>query len=146
MLEIDGVPPRLANRFCEALICQEYWYQGRLVQAVDALLIKVAGHWSQLYFDAGIVFWRTKSDAPEKIYPQPRDVFAYPWIDLAEKYRLKDALIRECLTEPLVGGVRVTLEFVAHGVLYITHNDNQTRIQFVQTQTDFPKSEIQKNI
>ena len=130
MLEIDGVPPRLANQFCEALICQQYWYQGRKVQEVDALLIQVNGRWSQLYFDAGIVFWRLKPEAPAPITSQPQDLFAYPWIDVAQKYGLREALIRECQTEALVGGARVALEFAERGVLLVTHSDNQTRLQF----------------
>jgi hypothetical protein len=130
MLEIDGVPPRLANQFCEALICQQYWYQGRKVQEVDNLLIQVNGRWSQLYFDAGIVFWRLMPQAPAPIEPQAQELFAYPWIDVAEKYGLKDAMIRECQTEALVNGARVALEFDVLGSLLVTYSDNQTRLQF----------------
>ena len=64
MLEIDGIPPKLTGQLCEELFCQQYWYQGKLAQEVDALFLKVNGHWHQLYFDAGIVFWRLQQEAP----------------------------------------------------------------------------------
>jgi len=130
MLEINGKPPRLINQLCEELICQQYWYHGKLAQEVDTLFIKVNWRWHQLYFDAGIVFWRMQSEAPVPIEQPAGSPFAYPLINIGEQYGLKDCYITDCLTEPLVDGARVTLEFEDKGMLFITHNDNKTRLQF----------------
>ena len=130
MLEIDGIPPRLTNQLCEELCCQQYWYQGKLAQEVDALLFKVNGRWHQLYFDAGIVFWRIQPEAPVLV-EQPAGVpFAYPLINIGDKFAIKDCVITECITEPLVEGARVTMVFEDKGSLFITHSDNKTRLQF----------------
>jgi len=130
MLEINGIPPRLTEQLCEELICQQYWYKGKLAQEVDALFLKVNGRWHQLYFDAGIVFWRNQQEAPVPIEQQAGAPFDYPLIDLGEKFVIKDVIITECITEPLVEGARVTLVFEDKGSLLITDNDNRTRLQF----------------
>lgn len=130
MLEIDGRQPRLNNQLCEALFCQQYWENGKLAREVDTLLIRVNGHWHQLYFDAGIVYWRTMHEAPKSLEPQSDTPFAYPLIDLVAKYDLQDGLITDCSTEPLIDGARVTFEFKGEGTLFITHSENRTRLQF----------------
>ena len=130
MLEIDGIPPRLTDQLCEELLCQQYWYQGKLAQEVDALFLKVNGRWHQLYFDAGIVFWRIQQEAPVLVEQQARSPFAYPLINLGEKFGIKDGIITECITEPLVEGARVTLVFENKGSLLTTYSDNKTRLQF----------------
>jgi len=130
MLEINGIPPRLTNQLCEELLCQQYWYQGKLAQEVDALLLKVNGRWHQLYFDAGIVFWRIQQEAPVPVEQPAGTPFAYPLINIGEQFAIEDAIISDCITEPLVGGARVTLVFEDKGSLLITHSDNKTRLQF----------------
>lgn len=130
MLEINGIPPRLTQRLCEELICQQYWYHGKLAQEVDVLFIKVNWRWYQLYFDAGIVFWRTQQEAPTPVMQMAGSPFAYPLIDIGEKYEVKDSFISDCITEPLAEGARVTLVFEEKGSLIITHNENKTRLQF----------------
>ena len=62
MLEINGIPPKLTNQECEELICQQYWYLGKLAQEVDALSLKVNGRWHQLYFEAEKVKWISDND------------------------------------------------------------------------------------
>ena len=131
MIEIDGIPPRLTNQLCEELICQQYWYQGKLAQEVDALLLKVNGRWHQLYFDAGTVFWRIQHEEP---VAQPEGTeFAYPLINIGEKFSIKDSIISDCITEPLVSGARVVMVFEDKGSLFITHSDNNTRLQFIKS-------------
>src|SRR5210317_1276558 len=119
MLEINGIPPLLTNQLCEELVCQQYWYQGKLAQEVDVLLLKVNGRWHQLYFDEGIVFWRLQQQAPVPVEQQAGDPFAYPLIDIGEKFAIQGAVITDCTTEPLVEGARVTLVFEDKGSLIV---------------------------
>jgi hypothetical protein len=130
MLEIDGIPPRLTNQLCEGLLCQQYWCEGKLAQEVDVLLLKVNGRWHQLYFDAGIVFWRIQQEAPVPVEQQAGTPFAYPLLNIGEQFGIEDCLITDCITEALVEGARVTLVFEDQGSLLITHSDNKTRLQF----------------
>ena len=130
MLEINGIPPKLTNQVCEELLCQQYYYEGKLVQEVDILLLKINGRWHQLYFDAGVVFWRIKQGAPEPNVQEEGSPFSYPLLDIGEQYGLRDCTISEVLTEPLVEGVRVSLVFDEQGTLLITNSDNMTHMKF----------------
>ena len=133
MLKIDGIPPRLTEQLCEELICQQYWHQGKLVQEVDILFLKVNGRWHQLYFDTGKVFWRLQKVAPVAVEQQAADSFSYPLIDIGEKFALQDCIISDCFTESLGEGARVTLVFEDKGSLLITYRDNRTRLQFIKS-------------
>ena len=100
------------------------------MQEVDVLLLMVNGRWHQLYFDEGIVFWRLQQQAPVAVEQQAGDPFAYPLIDLGDKFAIKGGVIIDCITEPLVEGARVSLVFEDKGSLIITHSENKTRLQF----------------
>lgn len=132
MLETNGIPPRLTNQVCEDLICQEYWYRGKLEQAVDALFLKVNGRWHQLYFDAGIIFWRILEETPTSFEQQPGDPFVYRLIDVGEKFAVKECVITDCMTEPLIEGVRVSLVFEDKGSLIVKHSENKTSLRFIK--------------
>ncbi len=54
--------------------------------------------------------------------------FACPLINIGEQFAIKDCLITDCITEPLVEGARLTLVFEGKGTLFITHSDNRTRL------------------
>lgn len=138
MLEIDGIPPRLAGQFCEGLLCQEYRKQGRQQQEVDALLIRVNGRWHHLYFDCGIVFWRQLDHPPESVTAQPGDPFTFPLLDIAEKYGLRDQLIASCDTEPLPDGAEVRLAFAGRGELVVRHIDNRNTLHFIAQSEGLP--------
>jgi len=131
MLEINGIPPKLTNQECEELICQQYWYRGKLTQEVDALSLKVNGRWHQLYFENGIVFWRLLVEAPKPFEHKPGDPFEYPLINLGEQLDVKNVLISDYATDALIEGVRVSISFEDKGVLIIKHVDNMTSISFI---------------
>jgi hypothetical protein len=133
MLETDGVVPKLNGEVCEALICQQYWHAGKLVQAVDALFIRVRERWHRLYFDEGIVFWRMDESGPVTRAVQDGDPFVYPLLDLGHRYGLNDCLISECVMEPYPEGARVAIGFTQLGTLVIVHSENSTSLQFVES-------------
>lgn len=135
MLEIDGIPPKLINQECEALLCQQYYYRGQLEQEVDMLLLKVNDRWHQLYFDSGIVFWRLQGDEPKAFEAQPDDPLTYPLIDVGEKYALKQAVISDFITEPLIDGARVSFIFEDKGTLIVSHSNNKTSLRFIKSLT-----------
>lgn len=131
MLEINGIPPKLTNQECEELICQQYWYLGKLAQEVDTLSLKVNGRWHQLYFENGIVFWRDIGEAPKPFEQKPGDPFEYPLINLGEQLDVKNTIISDYATDALVEGVRVSISFEDNGSLIITHIDNKTSLRFI---------------
>jgi len=134
MLEANGIQPKLEGHVCEELICQQYWYNGKMANEVDVLYIKADSRSYQLYFENGVVFWRSQQEklVPVQPQPQPGDTFAYPLIDIGDKYQLKNRLITGLTVEPLPQGAKVTFEFEKGGVLVIYHRENRTEIRLVK--------------
>jgi len=129
MLQIDGIQPKLDGHVCEALVCQQYWCDGKLQDEVDVLFIKADGRAYQLYFESGIVFWRNQQEVPHSFEHKHGDKFSYPLIDLGDKYHLNNRLITSLDVEPLPDGARVGIEFENGGELIIYHQDNRTEIR-----------------
>lgn len=129
MIKVDGIQPKLDGHNCEALICQQYWYNGKLSDEVDVLFIKADGRCHQLYFENGIVFWRIQQEMPRPFDHKNGDKFAYPFVDLGEKYQLQNRLITGLSVQPLPEGVTVSIEFENGGELILYHQDNRTQIR-----------------
>lgn len=132
MLEINGIQPRLEGHVCDELICQQYWYNGKMADEVDVLFVKADGRSHQLYFDNGVVFWRNQQENPKKVKQQPGDAFSYPLVNIGEKYQLQNRLITALNVEPLPQGAKVTLEFENGGILVIYHQENRSEIRLVK--------------
>jgi hypothetical protein len=132
MLETNGVQPKLEGHVCEELVCQQYWYNGKIANEVDVLFIKADGRCCQLYFENGVVFWRNQQELPQPVEQKPGDTFAYPLIDIGEKYQLKNRLITVLNLEPMPQGAKVTFEFENGGILVIYHQENRSEIRLVK--------------
>lgn len=133
MLETNGITPKLNGEVCETIICQQYWHARKMVNAVDALFVRVRGRWHRLYFDGGIVFWRQDESAPVTQIAKPGDPFVYPLVDLGQQYGLNGCLISECVVEPYLEGARVAIGFSNRGTLVIVDSANITSLQFVES-------------
>lgn len=133
MLEIKGIPPKLSGRDCEELICQQYWYKGKLANEVDILCIKSNGRWHLLYFENGTIFWRMQDDAPIPFEEEKDDPFKYPHVDLGERFGVKNHMIDDCVAESMPNGARVIITFEQAGKVIISCIDNQTRIQYIKS-------------
>ncbi|WP_455212428.1 hypothetical protein [Kaarinaea lacus] len=129
MLQIDGIQPKLEGHVCEALICQQYWYNGKLDNEVDVLFVQADGRFHQLYFENGVVFWRTQHEIPQPFECKPGDRFAYPFVDLGEKYQLNHRLITGLNVEPMPEGAAVSIQFENGGELVIYHQENRSEIR-----------------
>lgn len=132
MLEIDGIQPKLEGHVCDALICQQYWYNGKMANQVDVLFVKADGRNHQLYFDNGVVFWRNQLEMPKPAASKTGDAFSYPLVDLGEQYQLQNRLITGLSVEPLPQGAKVTIEFENDGVLVIYHQENHAEIRLIK--------------
>ena len=110
-LSINGDPPRLDGQRCDAILCQEYWHGGRLVEPANVAFLCFEGRWYRLYFDFGIVFWRNSEDGPEP-FRAPEISSEYPVVDVAKKRGLRGLKLLGYRMEPLADcGARVTFEF-----------------------------------
>src|SRR4029077_6268974 len=83
-LSINGEPPQLDGQRCDAILCQEYWHGGRLVEPANVAFLCFEGRWYRLYFDFGIVCWRDTEGGPEP-YEAPEIDSDYPVVDVAKQ-------------------------------------------------------------
>jgi len=132
MLHTNGIPPKLDGRECEELICQQYWQDGKLAKELDVLFIKCHGRWHQLYFEDATVYWRAQDECPVPYEEKEGDPFKYPLFDLGENYGVKGEVITDCITEPMVGGAKVSFVFEKEDKVIFTCVDNETRIQYIK--------------
>ena len=131
MLEINGIPPKLTGHECEELICQQYWYLGKLENEVDNLFLKANGKWHQLYFENGVIFWRIQAEAPTAFEEKPEDPFKYPHIDLGSQYGIKDRLIDDYSCEQILDGARVVINFDGGDTLIVTNHENISTVRYL---------------
>ena len=132
MLETNGIPPKLTGRACEELICQQYWYEGKLAKEVDILSIKSNGRWHLLYFENSTIYWRMQDEAPIPFEEKEGDPFKYPHLDLGLSYGVKGDTVDDCVSESMPDGARVIISFEQAGKVIISSIDNQTRIQHIK--------------
>lgn len=132
MLETNGIPPKLSGRECQELICQQYWYQGKLENEVDMLSIKANDRWHLLYFENGVIYWRLQKEGPKPFEEKDEDPFKYPHIDLAAQYGIKGHMIEDCESQAMPDGARVIITFEHAGKVIVSCMDNQTRIQYIK--------------
>jgi hypothetical protein len=110
-LSVNGDPPHLAGQRCNAVLCQQYWHRGELVEAANVVFLCFEGRWHRLYFDYAIVFWRTAESGPEP-FQAPELESDYPVVDLAEERGLRGVRLLHYRMEPLgVSGAQVTFAF-----------------------------------
>lgn len=131
MLESSGIPPKLSGQECQELICQQYWYRGKLEKEMDMLFIKVNDRWHLLYFENGVIYWRLQEEEPAPFEEKEEDLFKYPHIDLAAKYDFKGNLMEDCESQAMPDGARVIITFEQSDKLIVSCINDQTRIQYI---------------
>jgi len=124
--EIDGEWPDLAGKALQGLIAQECWYGKTLEEEANVVLIKVDGRWFHLYFDMGIIFWRTSSDEPHESKLADRVGYSYHLKDLGKELGLEGRLVEGMTARPVPGGVAVELSFEGGKRICFKNVDNLT--------------------
>jgi hypothetical protein len=107
---VSGDPPQLAGQRCDAILCQQFWHGGRLVDPAHVTFLCFEGRWHRLYFDGGVVYWRTAEGEPEP-FEAPELDSAYPVTDVAQEKNLRGVRLVAYRTEPLASGVQITFAF-----------------------------------
>lgn len=63
-LSVNGEPPDLTGQICEAFLCEAHLHAGEVISSANVSYLKFDGSWHRVYFDCGIVFWRSQSEPP----------------------------------------------------------------------------------
>jgi hypothetical protein len=97
MLDIHGTIPNILGSTCEALIKQEYWYQGKKTADVHVLFLKIKnGKWQRFFFDCGTLCWK-EVDAVDvfepKVWEPSPDDYRFPQTEIGYQNGLIDQVI-----------------------------------------------------
>jgi hypothetical protein len=125
LLDANGTPANLVGKRCEALLCQEYWYDDKLVEAANAVCLCADGCWYRLYFDCGIIFWRAEGGPLESL-EAVEIKGSYQVIDLATSRGFRGRRIIGCEMKPIDYGSQVVLSFEGGTQLVFRNLDNIT--------------------
>ncbi|PFH10097.1 hypothetical protein BCF11_2506 [Collimonas sp. PA-H2] len=84
-LEINGIPPKLAGKICEGLICEQFICSGESVASANVTYLRFDGIWYRLYFEFQLVFWRVFDGEP-KPWEVAEKTWAYPHTNVGEMF------------------------------------------------------------
>jgi len=63
-LLFNGQPPDIVGQLCNGLVVQSFYDGASLTDQANVVFFRFGDTWHRIYFEAGIVFWRT-GEAPE---------------------------------------------------------------------------------
>jgi hypothetical protein len=63
-LDINGEPPAVTGKICDAFVCQDLRLDGGVEDRAYITHICFEGRWHRLYFEPFMIFWRTVEGAP----------------------------------------------------------------------------------
>jgi hypothetical protein len=129
-LEINGEPPVLAGMTCDGLIRQAYVHKSELVVPAHAIYLLFAGTWHRLYFDYGIIFWRTQPEPP-KAWSVKEEGWDYPHSDLGAEARVTGVRLDGYEMEPTLYGSKVTFHFANDCSIVVEDVNDLTSYQVI---------------
>ena len=124
-LDVNGVQPSIEGKACEELIALQLWYDGKLDEPANVVHLKFAGAWHRLYFDCGIIFWRSNSSRPEA-YATPEMQGEFKPDDLADRYGLRGRALTSITSSLVARGSKVALTFEGGKTVTFCCQDDRT--------------------
>lgn len=109
VLDVRGNWPKLANRALDALVLQEFWYQGTLEDEAMVCWIKAQSQWYRIYFDLGIAYC-IPSETPPSVELSPEDLCECRFNDMSKLLGLDQAKVRQLCLDETQSSLRLTLE------------------------------------
>ena len=127
-LEIQGQPPSLGGKKCDALVCYEYWHQGSLIEPANVIFVRADGEWHKLFFDSGIIFWRSGVE-PDPSFDAPEIDSMFRLVDLGQRFDLVGHRITACDAAPTLKGAKVTFAFDGgRSIVFETNSDGTSYV------------------
>jgi len=109
-VDINGDQPDIIGQVCEALVAIEYSHAGVVVEPANVIFLRFASRWHRLYFDFGIVFWRSSDDGPATFEAEELDA-SFRAEDIGTRFGLVGRRLEAVRYDTLDDGSRVTLRF-----------------------------------
>ncbi len=124
-LDVNGAQPAIEGAACEELIAVQFWHAGRLDEPANVAHLKFAGAWYRLYFDCGIIFWRTDG-SPPKAYSAPEIEGEFRLDDIADRCSLRGCVLTSITCSLVDRGSQVALTFEGGKVVTFRCQDDRT--------------------
>src|SRR5689334_20131953 len=80
--DVTGDPPDLAGMTCDALVCEAFVADGKLISAANVIYIQANGAWHRLTLSSGVIGWAQQSETPQP-WAVAESGWSYPHLDLA---------------------------------------------------------------
>ncbi len=122
-VSINGEQPKLEGKKLLQLVCHEMYYDGKLEELANVSYLHVDEKWYRLYFDYGIIFWRTQESAPQSYEIEELDC-SFIAVDVAEKLKLKNEIIKSITPKIVNNGVEVEFTFNSGKILIFSNTDD----------------------
>lgn len=110
LLDINGTEPPIVGHQCQGLVAIEYSYAGNIVEPANVIFLKFEDLWYRLYFDCGIIFWRSDTTGPKGFVAKEISAVYRP-INLADSFEIRNRSLMQISYEAIPGGCAVRLEF-----------------------------------
>ena len=107
---VKGTPPDISGKECEELICQQSWYNGKLVDEANAIYLKFEGQWHMLFFDCSIISWGKEEEGPRAV-ETTEEGLSCPLVDLGRRFKIKGQLLESYSSSKTDGGCQVAFRF-----------------------------------
>lgn len=107
---VKGRPPDIAGQKCQELICQQSWYNGKLVDEANAIYLKFQGQWHMLFFDCSIISWGKDEEGPMAVETTDEGL-SCPLVDLGRRFKLKGEFLKSYASSVIDGGCQVAFRF-----------------------------------
>jgi len=126
-LEVNGEQPRIEGLQCEELLALEFWHAGELHESANQVYLKFAGRWHRLYFDCGIVFWRSNQEGPGGYYAEETQS-EFKLRDLGGCHSVRGTILEEIRTAAMPGGSKVELLFQGGKSVVVSCIDDRSEV------------------
>jgi len=126
--DIIGSPPALAARTCDELICEQYWYRGRLEAPFNVIHLRFASEWHRLTFKNKVVLWRVGSARPEP-YAMPEIEAEIRLDNLGARLGLAGRTLTSYEIRGVPGGAEAEFRFGGGPALVFRNVADQTALE-----------------
>jgi hypothetical protein len=124
--DIVGEQPDLAGTRCEALLVERHFFDGELLDEANVIWLKTRSTWHRLYFEPGVVFWRTATEPPHA-YEMPDIKSVVRLSDLGSRFGLEGDLVTKLEVNASDGALEVVIRFeVGRAIAFHNQNDRTT--------------------
>ena len=127
---VVGQWPDLSGKVLEQVLCQEFWYDGKLEEPANAIGLLAGGQWYRLMINQSTVFLR-QGEGLSANPTQPDALIQYKTVDLGADQGLAGGTISTFDKRALGEGAQVEIAFADGRRLIFTNKDEVTSYEVV---------------